>query len=164
MNAKLVCQAVSVAKGLAPAMQLALIHMAAMSDRGGIYRDGQAALIMASGIRSRTLTGAISALEEAGLIKRDYHHRKDGRRAADRIALTLDNAQKMPVVNRRQPAKSALGQGAGNALGQCANFAGPIRVYITTDETVSEKTTQEEVCESASNNLPALRLVVGGVA
>lgn len=164
MNSKLVCQAIDAVICLETDLQVALIHIAAAADKRGCYGDGQPELSRRTGIKERSLKAVLKALEEAGYIRRDMRHRKDGRRRADLITLTLDKVHGVHFVKGPQGASAALGQGAGNALGQGAPAAPPVKYYSKASKSAAAFPSQDGASEAAENDTIGLRVIHGGKA
>lgn len=164
MTARLIIAALSQTEGLEAKLQLALVRLAAAADKRGCYGQGQEPLAQAMGIGERSLTDALRALEDLGLISRQVRHRRSGKRRADLITLTLDNPQNLRVAKPGQSAKSAGEQSAGFAGGQSAKSAGPVDSYSTNGDAAQNETSQGDGLNRAANDPRPLVLIPGGRA
>lgn len=156
MNAKLVCQAVEASAGLHPHIQIVLIRLAAKAGKNGECNARQTEISKESGLSSDSVMRAMKAIDDLGWTSRTIRHRRDGRRAADRVKITID-----------QPAVSGVvsgSQGRGERVGPTRCERVPVDIFKNTTATETLKTTQEGVSSAAANIIPALRLVVGGIS
>lgn len=162
MNAKILSQAVLAVEGHHPHMQVVLLQMAAKADKTGVCRLTQAMIADACCLSLDSVQRALKGLEEAGLIRREFDHRRDGKRRADKTTILPDNAAVGGVVRGSQDRSQRHGQSRAERHGQYRSQRQPIEGYITPAETQPAKPCQEGGFESAANDSNALTLIIGG--
>lgn len=164
MSAKLLEQALAAVVAEPSMVQLVYARLAAAADKSGRCRSSQEELARASGCSVDTVKRAMKALEDAGLIHRQFQHRRNGKRRADLVTVTPDKVAHSPVVTRRQGGSQQLGQQCGQPLGQGGSQHEPIDVITTTKLGAKTVPSQEGGLNQAANDPKPLVVIPGGRA
>lgn len=144
MNNRLICDAVARASGDHPHVQIVLIHLAAHADKKGVCSITQAELAKVCGLSVDTVKRAMKALDEVGFIRRNTRHRRDGRRIADRVEITLDKVANGTLVKKSQGGCEHPGQGVAQPLGQGGCEHQPIDINSNTPHDHTPQPSQNE--------------------
>jgi DNA-binding MarR family transcriptional regulator len=164
MTSKLITQALEAVEGEPPLVQLIYVRLATASDKKGCCRARQDEVARVCGCSVDTVKRAMKALEEAGLILRQFQHRRDGRRKADLVFITPDKVAVSTIVKARQGGCEPLGQGCGKPLGQGGCEHSPVYITNNTIDAEAVEPSQEDVSNRAANDPRPLVVISGGRA